>query len=108
MPIFELRRFGIICDKPDCDGNVTIITKTNDEYPDVKGVEYQIGEQLRQLEWRVRAANTSNPSFLCPKHFQKEDILKDLTKKVEESNEREAKKESETRGAQEGGKGDKV
>ena len=67
MTVHEMKRFLVKCDKPEgCESMAAVDTLTGVGEPH----ERQILTVLHGLRWRVRAANTDKPVFLCPKHFE--------------------------------------
>jgi len=68
MTVYEVKTFLVRCDRPDCDSDIDVRVLSH------AGVtpqwERQVTEILKSKEWRVRAANTGKPTFLCPKHFE--------------------------------------
>jgi len=66
MPVYELRRFEVRCAR--CEATAELDIGVNRQL--TPPAEQQIVDAVKRLDWRVRATNTPDPTFICPKHFE--------------------------------------
>ena len=68
MPVYELRRFEVRCSRDDCTSAISVDVEVNVRLTPI--VERQIIDAVKREDWRVRAVNTPEPTFICPVHFE--------------------------------------